>query len=249
MEHSGALTVFITVITAIVTFIFKTFIVAYDCGTLDHYGIIHGYISISNEGKVYVVFLYMAFFVLYLVICNQMYKWIRIRRLKNIIEFIGTCIFTMFIVFLVIQYREGEKSIRDFFTIGNGIVLFIVVLFMIVPGIFCVHFFHADQQESNHKSYVHKYFNINVLAIFLIGILLEIAIIYGWGRSSANSKKIYKIINNTEAVIYENTDIYIVSPCEIDETSNIVIFNHTQKVIDKKNVTTEQQRFEKVSLR
>ncbi|MBU5430476.1 hypothetical protein KQI22_10445 [Kineothrix sp. MSJ-39] len=248
MEHSGSLTVFITVITAIVTFIFKTFIVAYDCGTLDHYGIIHGYISISNEGKVYVVFLYMAFFVLYLVICNQMYKWIRIRGLKNIIEFIGTYIFTMFIVFLVIQYREGEKGIRDFFTIGNGIVLFIVVLFMIVPGILCVHSFHADQQESNHKSYVHKYFNIKVLAILLIGISLEISIIYGWGRSSANSKKNYKIINNTEAVIYENADIYIVSPCEIDETNNIVIFNHTQKIIDKKNVTTEQQRFEKVSL-
>lgn len=248
MEHSGALTVFITVIIAIVTFIFKTFIVAYDCGTLDHYGIIHGYISISNEGKVYVVFLYMAFFVLYLVICNQMYKWIRIRGLKNIIEFIGTYIFTMFIVFLVIQYREGEKGIRDFFTIGNGIVLFIVVLFMIVPGIFCVHSFHADQQEANHKSYVHKYFNIKVLAILLIGISLEIAIIYGWGRSSANSKKNYKIINNTEAVIYENADIYIVSPCEIDETNHIVIFNHTQKIIDKKNVTTEQQRFEEVSL-
>lgn len=85
--------------------------------------------------------------------------------------------------------------------------------------------------------------------VFLFGgVLVEIVLIYVGGRGIAQSKSSFKIINNTEAVIYENADIYIVSPCEIDETNNIVIFNHTQKIIDKKNVTTEQQRFEKVSL-
>lgn len=255
MEHSGALTVILTTFVGISATLFKFVVYVLDCGKMDHWGVDHVYINTSSdEGFIFEILWNITWIFIYFIICSMLYKtWM--KKDKILKKFLRICVEYTFIMLLfggIIQYREKDIVFYEILRPDVFWMIALVVAILLIPGMVTVIYIHQDQKAEQkkplHGIYMHKLFNLKSIVFLFGGVLVEIVLIYVGGRGITQSKSSFKIINNTEAVIYENADIYIVSPCEIDETNNIVIFNHTQKIIDKKNVTTEQQRFEKVSL-
>lgn len=100
----------------------------------------------------------------------------------------------------------------------------------------------VEEKSGINRLYYQGIFASIALAIC---ILMSCWVGYKW-ESSKKDTGAFKVIGETQVVVYEGTDFFIVSNCEVSEDKTITSIDKTvQTRIEKNNVVTTLMKFEK----
>lgn len=156
------------------------------------------------------------------------YSWIKIREGNLYKARIIDWVIVFLTNILYIYFLTNRLSII------NLIILFILICLSELAISFL---FTTKQSEENDPFSLMEWIKYLVLLIFWIFIVV---LMVAFANSNALSS--YRIINESQAIVYSTKDYYIVIDCEIKE-DRLILYKGTQQKINTENIYSELKTF------
>ena len=259
-KNAGAISLIFTVALALGSVIIKFIFYLLALGYSYYFGISKELIDVSRGNIIYGFFAYGAI-ALFVVMLNFIpYSMLKsnMKIFKKLIYLILLIIVTAIILTLICYIYDSLQGVKygiyDIILMVASAIITSIVLFSIgISFFFIKRFLYNDKEKykktpkkekTNKKTKVSFFTKARVFVIFIVVcVVLESVFIIFVGWTNAMGLNKFKVLDSLSedtvyAVVYETSDSFIITKCEIDEEKNTINFveRARKKEIDKKGV-------------
>lgn len=244
-KHAGGITLISTSAIAIGSVLIRYFSYLIECGKTMYYNIPRALIDVSGDNILYDFFV-NGVFALFLILLNLIpyFLWKSEKRIWSKLGWSFAILFSPNILValgLVVDIIRGIK-----YSIGNIIALISTGVFIGVILFFAGFFngiceyIHKLRRNKKNKKILSNTKKIMYVAIsFAVLIIVESTLLIFCGGMSSSAQNQFKIIEDDEstyAVIYENSEKFVITECTIDKGTISFVDIDTKKEIEKDGV-------------
>lgn len=244
-KNAGGITLISTSAIAIGSVLIRYFSYLIECGKTMYYNIPRSLIDVSGDNILYDFFV-KGVFASFLILLNLIpyFLWKSEKRIWSKLGWSIAILFSPNILValgLVVDIIRGIKySIGNIFTLIFAGVFIGVILFF--AGFFngiCEYIHKLRRNKKNKKNLSNTKKIMYVAISFAVLIVVESTLLIFCGGMNAAEQNQFKIIEDGEstyAVIYENTEKFVITECTIDNDTISFIDIDTKKEIEKEGV-------------
>lgn len=253
-ENAGGITLITTSAIALGSVLIRYFSYLIECGKTMYYNIPRSLIDVSGDNILYDFFV-KGIFALFFILLNLIpyFLWKGEKRIWSKLGLSLILVLSPEVLVILGLMVNGSRGIK--YSIGDlGIFFlsgFIVGAIFFSAGLLngiCEHVYKLRQnkkKQNKEKRLSNSKKVTRIIVLFVLLIVVESVLIIFIGYLNAASKNQFKIIIDgdlTYAVIYENSEKYVISKCEIEDKQISFTDIETKKEIKKDDVEYTIQR-------